>query len=144
MKKLFLHILNNLIPISIGIVYLFFGILKFFPGASPAEGLAVNTISHLTFDFIPGVISIKLLALLETSIGLFLISNIYKRITIIIALFHLSMTFLPFIFFPKLLFNGVPYMPTLHGQYVVKNLIIIGALISIYPFKHSRVQKEVT
>ncbi len=39
--------------ISIGIIYFWFGALKFFHGYSPAEDLAINTINELTFGLVP-------------------------------------------------------------------------------------------
>ena len=42
-----------LLRLSVGIVFLWFGVLKFFPGLSPAEGLAARTISTLTLGIIP-------------------------------------------------------------------------------------------
>jgi len=53
----------TLLSITIGIVYLWFGALKFFPHLSPAEDLAKNTINLLSFQLIPPNISIVLLAL---------------------------------------------------------------------------------
>jgi uncharacterized membrane protein YphA (DoxX/SURF4 family) len=44
--------------ISIGIVFLWFGVLKFFPGLSPGEDLAIQTMKKLSFGLIPGNILI--------------------------------------------------------------------------------------
>ena len=51
-----------LLRTSIGIVYIWFGALKFFHGYSPAEDLAIHTIDKLTFDLVPGTVTIVLLA----------------------------------------------------------------------------------
>ena len=59
--------------ISIGIIYLWFGILKFFHGYSPAEDLAINTINKLTFGLIPEPLNITLLATWECALGILLI-----------------------------------------------------------------------
>ncbi|WP_430965596.1 doxx family protein [Spongiimicrobium sp. 2-473A-2-J] len=126
---------NNLLAISIGLVYLWFGTLKFFPHLSPAEGLAKDTIDQLSFGFIPPDISILLLALLEVGIGLFLILNLFRKTIIIIALFHMAFTFAPLILFSEQSFNYAPIVPTLLGQYIGKNLIIVGALLSLLPEK---------
>jgi uncharacterized membrane protein YphA (DoxX/SURF4 family) len=119
------------LAISIGLVYLWFGALKFFPQFSPAEDLAKHTISLLTFGLIPPNVSIILLAIWETLIGLFLILNIFRRPIIILALIHLVLTFTPFLFFPKQSFN-LPFVFTLLGQYIFKNLVIIGALLVLF------------
>ncbi len=122
---------NNTMAISIGIVYLWFGLLKFFPELSPAEGLAKNTIHELTFGLIPSNITIILLAILETGTGLFLILNLYRRITVKIGLAHILFTFTPLFLFPEQVFNNSPFELTLLGQYIAKNLIIICALIAL-------------
>ena len=119
------------LAISIGLVYLWFGVLKFFPHLSPAEDLAKNTITILTVGLIPPNVSIILLAIWETVIGVFLILNLYRRPIIILALVHLLFTFTPLMLFPKDSFN-LPFVFTLLGQYIFKNLIIIGALITLY------------
>jgi uncharacterized membrane protein YphA (DoxX/SURF4 family) len=124
---------TRLLAISIGIVYLFFGFLKFFPETSPADHLAKDTISQLTFGLIPPDISILLLAIMETGIGLFLIAKIATKTIIWVAIFHITMTFTPLLFFPDLSFTEAPFVPTLLGQYIVKNLIIFCALLCIYP-----------
>ena len=63
---------NNLLALSIGLTYLWFGLLKFFPGLSPAEDLAQNTIDTLSFGLIPAELSLIFLAIWETAIGLLL------------------------------------------------------------------------
>ena len=121
---------NNLLTLSIGIVYLWFGMLKFFPEASPAEGLAIDTIRELTLGFVPFDISIFLLALIEVSIGFSFLLNICRKPMAIIALGHLTCTFSPLFFFSDQSFNG-PFALTLLGQYIIKNLVLIAALLSI-------------
>lgn len=122
---------TNVLAICIGLVYLWFGSLKFFTSLSPAEDLAINTIDRLTLGLLPTYISIIALALWETVIGLLLILQIFRRPVIVLALIHISMTFTPLLFFPELTFNQNVFLPTLLGQYIVKNIIIIGALYSL-------------
>ncbi len=119
----------NLIWVSIGIVYLWFGMLKFFVGVSPAEDLAKATIDQLTFGILTPEISIILLAIWETSIGLLLISHLFIKFALKLALVHIILTFLPFLFFPDLVFTQAPLGLTLLGQYIIKNVIILGVLI---------------
>jgi len=126
---------NDGLSISIGLVYLWFGVLKFFPGISPAESIAKETINQLTFGFIPSNISINLLAIWESGIGLLLIANFFKRTVIIITSIHLVFTFTPLFLFPEPVFNNVPFLPTMLGQYILKNIIIAGALITLFKKK---------
>lgn len=123
---------NHILAITIGIVYLWFGTLKYFPNLSPAEDLAKNTIDALTNSLIPSSISIILLAIWETLVGILLIVNIYRQITIVIALAHLFLTFTPLFLFPDQVFTNAPFQLTLVGQYIFKNIIIIAGLITLY------------
>lgn len=118
--------------VTIGIVYLWFGMLKFFPGLSPAEGLAQETIRLLTFDILAPSWSIALLAIWETGLGLLLISGLFKRLAIPLALIHIALTFTPMLFFPEQVFAISPFSLTLLGQYITKNIIIAGGLVLIW------------
>ena len=118
-----------LIPVSIGLVYFWFGSLKFFSGLSPAENLAKDTIDHLTAGLILPEISILLLALWETLIGVLLIGNIWYRFALNLALVHILFTFSPFLFFPDLLWTDAPFGLTLLGQYIIKNIVFLGVLM---------------
>lgn len=126
-KKKITHL--PIIQLSIGLVYLWFGSLKFFSGVSPAEQLAKDTIDHLTAGLLLPEISIALLAIWETVIGVLLIVNLWKRFALNIALVHILFTFSPFLFFPELLWTDAPFGLTLLGQYIIKNIIILGVLL---------------
>ena len=121
-----------ILAISIGVIYLWFGVLKFFPNASPAEELAKNTIDILTFHIIPSNSSIILLATWETLVGLFLILNIWRRTTVVIAIIHIIFTFSPIFILTEQVFSNTPFQLSLVGQYILKNLIIIVCLLLLY------------
>lgn len=123
--------ISNFMSISIGIVYLWFGALKFFSNLSPAEELAKNTIDQLTFGIIRPDVAIILLAIWETAIGLFLIFNIRNRMVLNLAIVHIICTFSPLLFFPDKVFGEDAFSLTLLGQYITKNLIIFAALMSL-------------
>ena len=128
----------SLLSITIGIVYLWFGALKFFPHLSPAEDLAKNTINLITFQFIPSNVSIILLAIWETVLGVLFITNCCRKVAVWGALIHMIGTFTPLIFFPEASFTINAFSFTLLGQYIVKNLIIVGALWVLYQYDISR------
>ena len=113
--------------IGMGIVFLWFGALKFFPGLSPATDLAVRTIDVLTFGLVPEKLSVILLASLETAIGLGFLTGRYMRLTLGLLIFQMAGTLTPLALFPAEAFTHFPYAPTLEGQYVIKNLVLIGA-----------------
>jgi uncharacterized membrane protein YphA (DoxX/SURF4 family) len=118
-----------LLRISLGVVYLWFGLLKFFPGLSPAAGLATRTIEQLTFGLIPAETALLLLAVWETLIGLGLIFGVWMRITLLLLFVQMLGTITPVFFFPQEVFTAVPYAPTLEGQYIIKNMVIISAAL---------------
>jgi uncharacterized membrane protein YphA (DoxX/SURF4 family) len=121
--------------ISIGICYFWFGLLKFFPGVSPAEDLAINTVQIMTFGLLSAKLSITLLAIWEVAVGLLLIAGFWKRAAVIAALVHMVCTFTPLIFFPDLAFTSAPHSLTIVGQYIIKNLVFVAALLLIIPLR---------
>ena len=116
-----------LLRISLGIVFFWFGVLKFFPGLSPAQDLAARTISTLSFGLVPPTISLPVLAAWECLIGLGLITGKFTRITLLLLFLQMFGTILPLFFFPGESFVRFPYAPTLEGQYIIKNLVLVSA-----------------
>lgn len=119
------------LTVSIGLIYLSFGFLKHFSGASPAESLAIITVRELTFGLIPEPASLKMLAFWETAVGLFLILNVFRKIILVCALVHIFCTFLPLFFFPEISFNQNPLGFSLLGQYIFKNVVIATPLVAL-------------
>lgn len=113
--------------ISLGIVFFWFGFLKFFPGLSPADQIATETIEKLTFGIIQPDISIIILAIWETLIGIGLISGKFLRIILLLLFTQMMGTLTPLFLFPTETFVRIPFVPTLEGQYIIKNLVLISA-----------------
>lgn len=116
-----------LLRVSLGIAFFWFGFLKFFPGLSPAQELATETITILTFGIVQPDVSIILLATWETLIGLGLIFGIFLRAVLFLLFAQMLGTLTPLVLFPAASFSHFPYAPTLEGQYIIKNLILISA-----------------
>ena len=116
----------DLLRISLGLVFLGFGVLKFFPGASPAENLAERTMEALTLGLVPGGVGLFAVAALETAIGLSLTTGRYQRIGL--ALLGMAMVG---VLSPVVLFYGdlfpEPFQPTLAAQYVLKDVVLLAA-----------------
>jgi uncharacterized membrane protein YphA (DoxX/SURF4 family) len=129
----------HLLRISIGIIYIWFGVLKFFPNLSPADELARNTIHLITFGLIPDTISLILLAIWETALGILLLFCFWRNATFYILVLHMVCTFIPLFFFTDISFTASPYAFTLVGQYIMKNLIIICAAILIHAHHRGKV-----
>jgi uncharacterized membrane protein YkgB len=121
-----------LLRISIGIVFLWFGVLKFFPGISPAEGLAGDTIETLTFGIMGARTAVVILAIWETILGIGFITGWFFRPIVILLWFHMAGTFTPLILDPSVAFQHTPFVPTLEGQYIIKNLVIISAALVLW------------
>lgn len=129
---------QRLLVISLGIVYLWFGTLKFFSGLSPAETLAKETIHLLTFGLIPDHISFLMLAVWEVTIGILLLLNKYPKAIVWLALTHILFTFTPLFLLPTTSFNEEHmYSLTLVGQYIIKNVVLFSALLFLLPAKQS-------
>lgn len=127
--------------VCIGIVYFWFGMLKFFPGVSPAETIALDTISELTLGILAPQMAIILLAIWETVIGILLILGIFNRTALNLAIVHMVLTFTPFLFFPELTFTKAPFGLTLLGQYIVKNIVFLAIMVFLISKERKKVQK---
>jgi uncharacterized membrane protein YkgB len=136
------------LQVSLGIIFLVFGALKFFPGYSPAENLAGDTLQMMSFGYVPPMISLPLLAAWECLLGLGLIlghteisranhrpswRNYLLRLTIPALFLHMTGTIMPFFLMPECVFGSQPGGPllTLECQYIIKNLVIVSAAIAV-------------
>ena len=117
---------------SIGVLFLWFGAVKFIPGLSPAEDLASSTICALTADVFSPTGCLIPLAFVESLIGIFLILGRFLKLTLGILFLHMLGTLLTFFIFPDLMFTNFPFVLSMEGQYVMKNIIIIAAGITIW------------
>lgn len=117
----------TVLRVALGIVFFWFGILKFFPSTSVAETLATRTISVLSFGYVSPEVSRPLLAAWETAIGLGLLTGVWMRVTLGLLFLQMIGTFLPLVFFPKESWTIPLLVPTLEGQYIIKNLVLVAA-----------------
>lgn len=112
----------TIMRVGLGIVFFWFGALKLIPGLSPAEELVRNTTYFVDPDwFIP------VLALWEMAIGLGLIVGKFMRLTLLLLFLQMPGTALPLVVLPDAVWTQFPYGLTLEGQYIIKNLVLIGA-----------------
>ena len=121
--------------ISMGLVIFGFGILKYFPGVSPAEDLVLATVRVLTLGLVPAVVPnsvvMVLVATVECVIGVSLIAGRGLRGSIYLATLWIMGILSPLVLLPGRLFSGPHHAPTLEGQYVLKDLIFLGAVMAI-------------
>jgi uncharacterized membrane protein YkgB len=112
--------------IALGVIFIWFGALKFFPGLSPAAELVERTIYWLRPSlFIP------VLAAWEVLIGICLLIRPLIRLGIFLLFAQMVGTFMPLIVLPDATWQHFPYAPTMEGQYILKNLVIIGAALVV-------------
>lgn len=130
----------SLLRISLGLVFLGFGILKFFPGLSPAEDIAAATIERLTFGYIAGDHAVLMTAIVETFIGLTLVTGRFVRLGLVVLTGALVGIMSPLVLFTDQLF---PHGPSLMGQYVVKDIVLAaGAMVVAAYALGSRLRTE--
>ena len=120
-----------LLRVSLGVVFLWFGALKFFPDLSPAQELATRTIESLTLGKVRSSLSMPALAAWECLIGLGLLSGVMMRATLLLMFVQMVGTTTPIFLFPGEVFRRFPYAPTLEGQYIIKNLVLLSAGVVI-------------
>lgn len=111
--------------ISLGLVIVGFGALKYFPGASPAAELAARTVEVLTFGLVSGTAAVVATAVVETVVGLTLLTGIGLRLGLVAMAAWLVGILSPVVLFAADLFPGG--LPTLTAQYVLKDLILLAA-----------------
>lgn len=119
----------DILRVCLGLVIAGFGVLKFFPGVSPAEPLVTHAVDILTFGVITGQTAMVATAIVECAIGLMLISGRFLRTGLILlagcALGWMS----PLALFPADLFTGGG--PTLEAQYILKDIVLGAAALVV-------------
>jgi uncharacterized membrane protein YphA (DoxX/SURF4 family) len=111
--------------ISLGIVFIWFGVLKLF-GNSPANDLITKTVYWFNPD-----IFIPILGVWEAAIGLCLLVPSFIRLGLFLLALQMPGTFLPLVLLPEVCFQTNIFDLTLEGQYIVKNLVLIGAAMAV-------------
>ncbi len=119
----------TLLRIALGIVFLWFGALKFFPGLSPAEELAGRTIAALTNGVVPASVALPVLAVWESAIGIGLLVGRWMRAVLLLLFVQMLGTITPLALFPGETWTQFPFAPTLEGQYIIKNVVLVAAAI---------------
>lgn len=110
--------------VTLGLVFLGFGVLKFFPGASPAEQIVTQTVGALTFGVVEGTAAVVLTAVVETVIGLTLLTGRWLKVGLVVLAVALVGMMSPVVLFSGELFgDGM----TLLGQYVLKDVVFVAA-----------------
>jgi uncharacterized membrane protein YphA (DoxX/SURF4 family) len=119
-----------LMRVALGVVFLWFGALKLIPGLSPAESLSGSTVELLTLGLVPAAVAVPMLGIWESLIGLGLLSGMFMRATLALLFLQMLGTLTPLVLFPDQTWYVFPIAPTLEGQYIIKNgVLVAGAVI---------------
>ena len=116
--------------VSLAVIFIWFGILKPL-GISPAGPLVERTVDWLPLlrpDQWVGVIGWW-----EVAIGVAFLFPATTRLAIGLLALQMVGTFMPLVLLPEVTFQTgrLPYAPTMEGQYIIKNLLIISAALVI-------------
>jgi uncharacterized membrane protein YphA (DoxX/SURF4 family) len=110
---------------ALGTVFVWFGALKVVR-LSPADELVAATVY-----VVPPEVFVPILGVWEVVIGICLLYRPLIRLGLLLLLFQLPGTFLPLLVLPDVVYTTFPYGLTTEGQYIIKNLVIIGATLVI-------------
>ena len=118
----------SLSRIAIFVIYFWFGFLKLFD-ASPANPL-VESLLNKTLPFINSHQFIIFLGIWEVAIGILFLIPRLEKVAIAILSLHMITTFMPLFLLPSIAWKSF-LVPTLEGQYMIKNLITIALAVNI-------------
>ena len=110
------------------VVYFWFGVLKVI-GISPASPLA-DALLAVTLPSVEPATFHVLFGLFEMAIGALFLFPKCDRVTLPVFVAHIAMTMLPLILLPSLVWTA-PFVPTLEGQYILKNLVLVALAAAI-------------
>ncbi|CAB4686602.1 MAG: hypothetical protein F2658_03780 [Actinobacteria bacterium] len=113
------------LQLSLGVIFIWFGALKPF-GDSPANEVITKTVYWFDPD-----IFIPILGVWEMAIGICLLVTPLIRVGLFLLALQMPGTFLPLVLRPEICFIDIPFNLTLEGQYIIKNLVLIGAAIVV-------------
>jgi uncharacterized membrane protein YkgB len=114
-----------LLRASLGIVFLWFGVLKVLD-IGPAKDLVTRTVYWLDPGWFYPVLGIW-----EAAIGIGMLIRPLNRLAILLLFLQMPGTLLPLFLLPDVCFRRLPFEPTIEGQYIIKNLVLIAAAIVV-------------
>ncbi|MBH5338639.1 DoxX family protein [Streptomyces pactum] len=120
-----------LLRVCVGTVFLWFGVLKFFPASSPAEGVAVRAATKVTFGLLPSDVLLWALAAAETAIGLGLVTGVLLRVALVGFFAHMAGVFSALLLLSGEMWQGDVPVPTMEGQYIIKNVVLVAACLVV-------------
>lgn len=114
--------------VALFIVFFYFGILKLLqlsPASPLAQALTAQTVGMHYFDTL-----FITLSLVECLIGVLFLIPKATRVVVPLLLVHMAVVCAPLVLVPNMVWTGF-LVPTLEGQYIIKNLVIVAVAIGI-------------
>ncbi len=110
---------------SLALIFIWFGFYKIV-GVSSATELVAKTVYWVSPTwFVP------LLGWWEVLIGVCLLVRPLIRVGLFLMAFQMMGTFLPFVILPHVTFESFPFVLSMEGQYIMKNIVLISAAIVV-------------
>ena len=118
-----------LIRLPLFIIFFWFGLLKVIE-LSPARQLIIDTVFWM--PILSAETWVVVIGYWEMFIAIFFLTKRTTFLAMILLFLQMSGTFMPLILLPDITFQSSnPFLPTLEGQYIIKNIIIITAALVI-------------
>lgn len=114
--------------LSLFTVFFWFGILKVF-GESPASGL-VRNLFYRTIPIIDFDTFLIAFGLFECLIGILFLIRGAEKFVISLLFLHIATTVLPLFLLKEFMWSGF-LIPTMEGQYIIKNVVIVALAIGL-------------
>lgn len=127
--------------LSMFLIFFWFGALKVF-GVSPAEELVMHLYDKTLIDLLATPHFSTFFGLFECAIGIVWLFPSATKVAFWVFLGHMITTFLPLVFLPEDAWSDL-FCPTLIGQYIIKNLALIGLAWFVYGFSSGRFQAKI-
>ena len=116
---------RRILRYTLAIIFIWFGALK------PLEASPANDLVRRTIYWLPPDVFLPVLGWWEVAIGVCLLFRPLLRVGLLLLFLQMPGTFLPFLIVPERCFERFPFVLTMEGQYIVKNLVLIGAALVV-------------
>ena len=116
----------TLLRVSLAVVFIWFGALKIF-GVTPVTDLVAAVVYWVDPSWL-----VPLLGVFEVLVGVGLLAGVGMRLVLLLFVAQLIGTFLVLVIRPDLAFqSNNPLLLTTEGEFVIKNLVLISAGLSV-------------
>lgn len=122
----------TILRVGLAFVFILFGALKFFPGLSPAQDVATAVMTKLTFGLVPAQTALLAVAVAEVGVGLCLLANRFMRAAVWFLALEMVAILSPIVLLPSELFSGPHHLPSLLGQYILKDVVLFGGVLILF------------